>query len=266
MYEISALHTYPIKSCRGVTLSSMTIDAFGPQFDRRFMLVDEEFKHVTQRSDPAMANISVAFDGAILRLEFARQSFSVPVSAFVEPLKVSVWADLVDALALEQAGPEFSVDAALSVFLNKQVRLVYMPLSTFRQVDSEFCSDKAQVSFADGFPLLLCSEASLADLNDRLKAPVEMERFRPNIVISGGSAFSESEWKRIRIGDIEFDSVKPCSRCSMITLDEHGTFSKEPLKTLASYRSNRFGACFGENLVHRGRGMLELGMTVEILE
>jgi uncharacterized protein YcbX len=243
----------------------MNIDAFGPQFDRRFMLVGDDLKHVTQRTDPVMANIDVAFNGSVLHLDFAQHSFRVPVSVFNEPLLASVWADQVDALALQQSAPESSVDDALSVFLGKNVRLVYMPSSTYREVDPEFSKMSAQVSFADGFPILLCGEASLADLNSRLSAPVKMERFRPNIVVSGGAAFAEADWKKIRIGGIEFDSVKPCSRCSMITLDERGSFSKEPLKTLASYRSNRFGACFGENLVHRGVGVLELGMTVEVL-
>lgn len=266
MYEISALYTYPVKSCRAVGLSNMIIDALGPQFDRRFMLVGDDLKHVTQRTDPVMANIDVAFDGCVLHLDFAQHSFRVPVSAFNESLVVSVWADLVDALALPRAGAELLVDDALSAFLGKCVRLVYMPLSTYRAVDAEFSKTNAQVSFADAFPILLCGEASLADLNSRLNVPVNMARFRPNIVVSGGAAFAETEWKRIRIGGVEFDSVKPCSRCSMITLDEHGGFSKEPLKTLASYRTNRFGACFGENLVHRGEGVLELGMTVEVLE
>lgn len=265
MYEISALYTYPVKSCRAVSLSEMNIDALGPQFDRRFMLVGDDLKHVTQRTDPVMANIDVAFDGSVLHLDFSQHSFRIPVLDFSEPLVVSVWADLVDALALPQAEGELSVDGALSVFLGKPVRLVYMPPSTYRAVDPEFSKMSAQVSFADGFPILLCGEASLADLNSRLNLPVRMERFRPNIVVSGGVAFAEAEWKRVRIGGIEFDSVKPCSRCSMITLDESGGFSKEPLKTLAGYRSNRFGACFGENLVHRGVGVLELGMTVEIL-
>jgi uncharacterized protein YcbX len=266
MYEISALYTYPVKSCRGVPLSSMSVDALGPQYDRRFMLIGEDFKHVTQRTDPLMAKIDAVFDGAVLRLDFAQQSFVVPVADFGDEVRVSVWSDEVDASALPQSGVGLRLNAALSLFLNKSVRLVYMPLSTYRRVDPEFSSKSAQVGFADGFPILLCSEASLVDLNSRLSAPVEMERFRPNIVVSGGLAFAESDWRKIRIGDIEFDSVKPCSRCSMITLDENGVFSKEPLKTLASYRTNSFGACFGENLVHRGKGMLELGMSVEILE
>ena len=265
MFELKALYTYPVKSCRGNAVTSLTLDSFGPQHDRRFMLVDSEFKHVMQRTDPLMANISVCFDGDQLLMTIQNEACRVSVCEFSEPLSVSVWADQVDALGVggQQA---VRVDHVLSEYLGKRVRLVFMPPSTYRAVDPAFSNDAAQVSFADGFPILLCSEASLDDLNSRLKDSVSMERFRPNIVISGAPAFAESLWKRVRIGGIDFDLVKPCSRCSMITLDEEGSFNKEPLKTLASYRLNKYGACFGENLVHRGEGFLELGMPLEVLE
>lgn len=266
MYELTALYTYPIKSCRGNPVTSLVLDSFGPQHDRRFMLIDSDFKHVTQRTDPLMAGVCVSFDGCHLQLTLRGQVFRVRVSEFSELLTVTVWADEVDALGVgsEVAGSE--VDEVLSKYLGKPVRLVYMPPSTYRAVDPEFSEESAQVSFADGFPILLCSEASLEDLNSRLDNPVSMERFRPNIVISGAPAYAESEWKRVSIGGIDFDLVKPCSRCSMITLDAQGAFNKEPLKTLASYRLNEFGACFGENLVHRSEGFLELGMSVKVIE
>lgn len=267
MYAITALITYPIKSCRGNKVTSLAIDAFGPQYDRRFMLVDSDCKHVTQRTSPLMANIEVGFDGAILQMRIHSQLYSIAVSDFVESLAVSVWSDQVDALGLGSSAGRAQIDKMLSTYLGKSVRLVYMPSSTHRPVDPEFSSEAAQVSFADGFPILLCNEASLADLNSRLSAgDIGMGRFRPNIVIDGAPAYAESGWKRVSVGGIEFDLVKPCSRCSMITLDANGLFHKEPLKTLASYRLNEFGACFGENLVHRGEGVLKEGMLLEVLE
>ena len=265
MYELIALYTYPLKSCRGNSVSSLVLDTFGPEYDRRFMLVDSNLRHVTQRTDPLMKELGASFDGAHLQISVQGESYSIALSEFSEHLAVTVWADQVDALGLGSSASSARVDSVLSGYLGKSVCLVYMPSSTYRPVDSQFSKEAAKVSFADGFPILLCSKASLEDLNSRLFEAVGMERFRPNVVISGAPAYAESEWKRVRIGGVEFDVVKPCSRCSMITLDSQGAFSKEPLKTLASYRLNEFGACFGENVVHRSEGVLKLGMSMEVL-
>ena len=266
MYELTGLYTYPIKSCRGNAVSSLVLDSFGPEYDRRFMLVGSDLKHVTQRTDPLMAGIEVSFDGAHLQMSIKGEICRIAVSEFSDSLTVTVWSDEVDALGLSSATSRTRIDKMLSEYLGKIVRLVYMPPTTYRPVDPEFSGEAAQVSFADGFPILLCSEASLEDLNSRLDARVCMDRFRPNMVISGAPAYAESEWRRVRVGGVEFDLVKPCSRCSMITLDAQGAFNKEPLKTLANYRLNEFGACFGENLVHRGEGVLSLGMSLEVLK
>jgi uncharacterized protein YcbX len=126
-----------------------------------------------------------------------------------------------------------------------------------------------QVAFADGFPLLLIGEASLQDLVQKVGRPLEMLRFRPNLVIEGGAAFAEDGWKRIRIGDVEFRVVKPCSRCILTTIDPQTgerSADREPLATLQKYRAQADGAMFGQNLVNDSNGQLEVGMPVEILE
>lgn len=268
MYKITALFTYPVKSFQAAESSNLNVDDFGPRHDRRFMLVDEYGAHVTQRSDPKMATIKAQFNGRELYIKALKFEFTLSLDAFSQPTIATVWSDQVAAYALEKPDnqtPALS-DSMLSEVLGKSVRLVYMPDSSYREVDPEFSSSRARVSFADGFPFLLCNTASLVDLNTRLELPVGMERFRPNIVFEGAKAFEESEWKRVRIDNVEFDIAKPCSRCSMITLDESGSFNKEPLKTLAGYRRNKFGACFGENLVHRGHGKIGVGSTLEVLE
>jgi uncharacterized protein YcbX len=260
---VSQLFSFPVKSLQGNPLQEMHLDDFGPGSDRRFMLVDASGKFMTQRAHPLMAKIRAVFECGILELSCEGcLSLALPVALFTQPSLVQVWSDQVSALGLVDG----AVDAAISDFLGSKARIVYMPEASVRLVDSEFSNSARKMSFADGFPVLLCNEASLSDLNGRLDEVVEMSRFRPNIVISGAEPYAESNFSRIRIGEVVFDAVKPCSRCSMITLDSQGRYSKEPLKTLASYRTNSFGACFGENLIHAGPGVISVGMSVEVLE
>jgi len=263
MYEVSALYSYAVKSFKGRLISEMPLDAFGPRFDRRFMLVDAQGSHVTQRCTPMMAALEAVVCNDVLELSAGDWSCSLPLSAFSTPVSTKVWSDIVEGLGCVE--PE--VNTVLTRVLSKEVRLVLMPDTSYRAVDQAFARREGRVSYADGFPFLICNEASLSDLNARLDSPVGMTRFRPNIVVRGAKAYAESDWKRIRIGAVEFDLVKPCSRCSMITLDSKGVFNKEPLKTLATYRRNEFGVCFGENAMHDGRdGLISIGDVVEVLE
>ena len=154
-----------------------------------------------------------------------------------------------------------------SSFLNTPARLVYFPDDEQRQVDLDYAQAGDVTAFSDGFPYLLISQASLDDLNSRLQAPVEMNRFRTNLVVTGNKAFAEDQWKRMRIGNIEFELVKPCSRCTIPSIDPlTAAKTAEPVKTLASYRLRENKIFFGQNLIARGSGLLELGMPVEILE
>ena len=173
---------------------------------------------------------------------------------------MKVWGDSVVSRVLNAQHTE-----KISNFLGVNARLAFMPDSSFRQIDRQFFSEDKRVSFADGYPFLLTSEASLADLNSRLHVPVSMKNFRPNIVISGGvSAYAEDVWQRVIIGEITFELVKPCSRCIMTTINEKGqkSESREPLKTMAQYRKNEFGICFGQNLVHLSPGKIRVGDLV----
>lgn len=260
--KLSAISKYPVKSLKAISLLSTVIDDFGIVNDRRWMLVDENGKFITQRKHPVMGLIGVEEHDGFLRFShMSNSTLDVAVDAFKFQFKVSVWGDEVGALKAEG-----QVNEWFSNILGINVLLVYMPESSFRQVDRAFADYDQRVGFADGFPFLLISEASLVDLNSRLTTPVSMSRFRPNLVISGCEAFAEDQWKKIKIGDIEFDLVKPCSRCIMTTIDEsslkHG---KEPLRTLATYRKNEFGVCFGQNIVHQNSGHLRVGDSVELI-
>lgn len=268
---VSGLITYPVKSLQGISKEAYRVDDFGFEHDRRFMLIDDKNKFISQRSQPKLAllavNVYLSSQGGLESIDiFSDQlgHLSFPMSLFNEHIAqdcdVMVWGDVVRSLVLNDSYTE-----KLSKFLGVNVRLAFMSDSSFRQIDRQYFSEDKRVSFADGYPFLLTSEVSLADLNSRLEQPVPMSNFRPNIVISGRvSAYTEDAWKRIMIGDISFELVKPCSRCIMTTINKKGekAASREPLKTLSQYRRNEFGVCFGQNLVHLSRGTIRVGDLV----
>lgn len=260
-FKITHLFRYPVKSMQPVALDIAEVDAFGFLNDRRFMLVDAAGRFITQRKYPQLALYSASYDGESLIITGPNELvLRFSLGEFVVRDQVSVWSD--DVLALHVKNKRTEV---LSALLGVELSIAYMPESTFRRVDPDFCIPKRRVSFADGFPFLLCNQASLDDLNAKLALPVGMNRFRPNIVFEGDQAFQEDEWQRVAIGDLEFDLVKPCSRCVLTCTDESGIRHKEPLRTLASYRNNEYGVCFGQNMVHSGVGVLTVGDVLRVL-
>ena len=176
-----------------------------------------------------------------------------------------VWRSDCDALAVS---PE--ADAWLSEHLGTEARLVHMPADSHRPVDPDYAvRADDEVSLADGYPLLLASEPSLADLNGRMAAPLPMDRFRPSLVVSGAPAWAEDGWRRLRVGEAVLRVVKPCGRCVTTTVDqETAARGKEPLTTLARFRRHpeRGTVCFGWNLIPETTGTLRVGDRVEVLE
>ncbi len=258
-WMVTSLHSYPVKSLQPVDVNILELDAFGPIWDRRFMFVDAEGLFVTQRQVPLLSQVSAQMLEGALQITYQNNAWKIPLSAFDSEVDVSVWADQVEVLVCEE---DWSV---LERVADRELRLVYMPDHCFRQVDRDYFSNDQRVSFADGFPLLLTNQASLEDLNGRLELPVPMSRFRPNIVISGAKPFAEDEWRRVRIGEVEFDLVKPCSRCVMTAIDAKGQKGREPLRTLSTYRRNEFGVCFGQNMVHSSTGQVRVGDLLEVI-
>lgn len=261
-YKISDIIYYPVKSLGAISVPEIRLDGFGIQNDRRFMLVDENSKFISQREYPRLSLITACLSDEGLTVScdgFGRLFFAY--AAFVDDLDVQVWSDTVSAKVIDS-----KFTAELSDWLGVFVRMVYMDDSAVRQVDRGYFRQDQNVSFADGFPLLLTNTASLDDLNGRLEQGVPMSRFRPNIVFEGDCAFQEDDWRSVVIAGIDFDLVKPCERCGMTTINERGEFGKEPLKTLARYRKNEFGVCFGQNLVHRSVGTLKVGDMLEVKE
>jgi uncharacterized protein YcbX len=268
MLSLSALYRFPLKSAVGESLQLAQLDALGLSGDRRWMIVDASTgRFLTQRLLAQLTQLKAQWlDAQHLCLSVAGRTdllVTLP-SAAAELRAVTVWSD---SLQVPDAG-----DAAalwLSDWLGRPCRLVQVPAERARQVDQNYANIGERVGFADGFPLLLIGQASLDDLSARVGRPLEMLRFRPNLVISGSAAYAEDSWKRIRIGALEFRLVKGCSRCIMTTLDpltgERST-DREPLATLKTYRERDGEVYFGQNLLHSGPGELAVGMAVEVLE
>jgi uncharacterized protein YcbX len=259
--NIHALNLYPVKSLAGIPVESFSLDDFGPAGDRRWMIVDAERQFVTQRSNPELALVKTRFAGPDVVITIPGEG-EFRLFPDAEPCVVSVWRDQVSAVLGSNHASE-----ALSRFCGKRVYVVYMSDDVFRRVDPDWVPAYRRVSFADGFPFLVTSTASLEELNSRLAHPVEMRRFRPNIVISGAEPWDEDNWRALVIGDVSLSLVKPCSRCIMTTVDpDTGDRSPDgqPLKTLGSYRRTPDGVIFGVNGVHNARGILSVGDPVSL--
>jgi len=260
--RVSALHWYPVKSCRGASLREAVIGPRGIVGDRSFMLVDEAGCFLSQRVLPRMALIEPRLNAETISLAAPdRDGIDVPVLVRGERRRVTVWRDSCEAVDQGDAAAEW-----VSSFLGASCRLVRIADDIVRAVDRDFAvSESDQVGFADGFPFLLTSDDSLADLNARMIDPLPMNRFRPNIVVAGVEPFAEDGWRRVRIGAIVFSVVKPCARCVITTTDQMtAERGKEPLRTLATYRQVRGqGVMFGQNLIHESTGVIHLGDPVE---
>ncbi len=259
--QVSSLSIYPVKSMAGIALSEMSVTAMGPQWDRRWMVVDPEGKFLTQRQLPEMCLIQCGLlDG---RLRLSRTGLeSLSLDAVMGPqVLVTVWNDQVMA---QDCGDEPA--QWLSEVLGRPCRLVFMTEETRRLVDPDFAREQEVVGFADGFPFLIISEASLQNFNQHLAVPIEMKRFRPNIVVSGCEPFAEDDWKILRIGEMEFSVVKPCSRCVIPSIDPATGFKQVDVsKALAANRRRDGAVYFGQNLLHRGLGKISVGDAVEVL-
>ncbi|MGP1382303.1 MAG: MOSC domain-containing protein [Thainema sp.] len=261
---LSGLYIYPIKSAAGISLSTGQVETRGLQYDRRWMLVDQAGQFMTQRQHPRMALIQVAIAAEEGRLAIAAPQMP-PLSVPLQPnrkgqLSVQVWRDICGAIPLND-----EINEWFSRFLNVRCQLVYMPDSSRRLVNHPLLSNQL-VSFADGYPFLLISQASLDNLNQQLAHPVPMDRFRPNFVVDGVQAHEEDTWSQIQIGPVSFQVVKPCSRCIMTTVEQSTAVrSSEPLRTLAKYRLWDGQIWFGQNLIQNELGTVQVGETVEVL-
>jgi uncharacterized protein YcbX len=257
-YYLSEINIYPIKSLGGISLQSADVEERGLKHDRRLMLIDKSNRFITQRSFPQMALIKVERKNNLLTVAHNQNKLS-PLSIGALPydeeeVDVQIWRDNVAALKYNDDINEWFTEA-IGITCN----LVYMPDTTKRMTNPEFAKNKF-VSFADGYPFLIIGQESLNELNSRLTVPLPMNRFRPNLVFNGGNSFDEDKWMKVRMGSAEFKVVKPCSRCSVTTVNqETGERGKEPLTTLAKFRNNNGEVLFGQNMVCERTGIINIG-------
>lgn len=257
---------YPVKGAGGTSATEARVDDFGLHLDRRWMLVDGDGVFLSQRNHPRLALLRPRIrDGSLVLDAPGMDPFALPVELPLEVegavRDVQVWDATVEAVEVEGGADEW-----IEAFLGEPAHLVFMPESTLRPVGGDYAPD-ARVSFADGFPFLLLSRESLEELNRRLDRSVPMNRFRPNLVVKGAGPHAEDAWRRIRIGDVELDVVKPCGRCAVTTVDQDsGRRGAEPLRTLSRYRKHDGKTWFGQYIVQKGTGTLEVGDPVQVLE
>lgn len=263
MLTVSELYIYPVKSLGGISLSKAKVTDRGFEYDRRWMLVDDQHRFLTQREHPQMALLKVAFEEEGLSVTHPdKGAVHIPFKGNEQhSSEVVIWNDACTGMFVDPA-----LDQWFSNALGISCRLVHMPESTRRQVDLTYAPEGFITSFADAYPFLLIGQASLDDLNSRLPAAVPMNRFRPNIVFTGGRPFEEDRMNHLRIAGVSFYGVKLCARCVMTTVDQQtGTKGKEPLKTLSAYRFKDKKTLFGQNLIHEGAGVIAVGDAIEVV-
>jgi uncharacterized protein len=270
---VTDLYRYPVKSCRGDQLAAGTVEPWGLAGDRRWMIVDLGGEVVTAREHPRLVLVAPFLNGGGIRLTGPDgPDLTVTVPRGDELIPVTVWQS---KLLAAPAGA--AADAWFSRVTGERVRLVYLDDPTRRRPNPDYSRDGDRVSFADGYPLLLTTESSLTALNEEIAAgpraaegPLPMRRFRPNLVVAGTAPWAEDGWRRLRVGDVAFRSVKGCDRCVLTTIDpDTAATGKEPIATLARCRRWDGKVWFGVNLIPDGPQpgrSIRVGDPVEILE
>jgi len=253
--HISGLFLYPIKSGAALSVASWELDDRGLRHDREYMVVDEAGAFLTQRELPKLALVEAELGEPLVVRTPLGAAAALP-GAFRD---IEVWG--YEGRAAD-CGDE--VAELLSGFLDRSCRLVMAGPALGRRSDD----GASGIAFADGYPLLLIGEASLAALNERLEQPLPMNRFRPNVVVAGSGPFEEDEWLHVELGTVGADVVKPCLRCAITRVDQATGVrgDGEPLRTLGQFRKVKGGVQFGQNLVHTGTGTLSVGDSVSVRE
>ena len=265
--RVTGINIYPIKSTAGIAVDACAVEAQGLAMDRRWMVVDENGGFFTGREYPILTQIRSRLDKQGFTITVpGMDEMRIPIPAASSPARtVTVWGDECRAL-----GAAAGVDEWFTQLLATRCHLVYMGDARQRPVNVDYSRAGDSVSFADGYPLLLISEASLADLNTRLPEPVSMGRFRPNLVVSGCASYAEDGWRRISIGETRFDGAENCPRCVFTTIDpDNGEKhpQQEPLRTLGRYRRGADGGVlFGQTLIPRRMGTIRVGDIVSLCD
>ncbi|MEU2226201.1 MOSC N-terminal beta barrel domain-containing protein [Streptomyces sp. NPDC018347] len=269
--EVQSIHVHPVKAFQALSLREAVVEPWGLAGDRRWTLVDDGGKVVTQREQPrlALAAAEPLAGGGVRLSAPGRAPLTVRVPAPAVTLPVSVFGTEVEAVPA--AAP---AHAWCSAYLGTDVRLVHMDDPAVRRpVDPDYALPGETVSFADGFPLLVTTAASLGALNSLMaegpnahEGPLPMNRFRPNVVVAGTEPWAEDHWSRISVGEVVFRAAKPSGRCVVTTTDQDTAVrGREPLHTLARHRRVGGKLLFGVNLVPLSPGTIAVGDPVRVL-
>ena len=261
--EISQIYIYPVKSLGGTWLKQSALQPKGLQYDRHWMVVDKDNRFMTQRTHPQMALITSQIENGQLTLSgFGLEDRIVPALEAGGPKTATkVFNDPVNVHELDNETNEW-----LSQALDTPCKLVSFPDDEMRYCDPLTSSPGDHTQFADAYPLLIISEASLEDLNQRLASPVGMDRFRPNLVVKGCAAFAEDHWTSIEVNGIHIRMLEACSRCSVPTVDQETGIASgpEPIHTLSTYRQRDGEVFFGSNYATSGSGTISVGDIVSV--
>jgi MOSC domain-containing protein len=258
---VDGLFIYPVKSCAGIAVAAARVTERGLEHDRRWMVADERGLFLSQRTEPEMALVRTAIGAG--GLELSREGLDALALPFVYDVgarvEVEVWGDPVLAVRHDEGSAWFSRA------LGRPVQLVCMPDDARRPVEPDYAREGDIVSFADGFPLLVANRASLEAMEQDGGAPIDMRRFRPNLVVSGAPAWAEDGWATLAVGGVYLRMPKPCARCSIPGVDpDTAAITKEPLRTLARLRTRDHKTWFGINAIPDGDGVLHVGDTVRL--
>lgn len=261
---VASLHVYPLKGAGGMAPTTWTIEERGLRHDRRFMLVHLDGSFTSQREYPRLALLRAEVVDEVLHLSSTTETIPVPFGLDRgSSCTVRVWGDETIARHLSP-----DADRLASDVLGTPVRLVWMPENATRTTDASRGEPRRRIAFSDAAPILLVGSATLDELNRRLaaagRAPVPMDRFRPNIVLSGSGPGEEDRWTRLDFCGLSARVSTACKRCQVVTIDQRTAERRgpEPLETLATYRKAGNSVVFGRYLMPDGSGAIEVGGPV----
>jgi uncharacterized protein YcbX len=259
MHTIKDIIIYPIKGLGGIHSQEWQAQYAGFKYDRRWMLVDENHQFVTQRSLPQMAlfsqniiddNLVISYHGASVQISVEDHTSQI--------IHTKVWDD--DAVTVSCSD---EISAWFSEMLHKKVQLVKILNDQSRKHTVQASGKTVDVSLADGYPYLVASEQSLQMLNEKLSSPIQMDRFRPNLVVTADYGHHEDTWPGMKIGNAVFENIKPCGRCNVITIDQQNAhINTEPLKILNQYRKAGNSVNFGTNMICTQEDVIRVGDTI----
>jgi uncharacterized protein len=261
MKKVTEINIYPIKSMGGIGLSQAQVLPKGLQYDRRWMLMDENNQFITQRKHAQLALFQLEMVDAGFMVRYQHSQLLVPFDGYeATAVTAVVWNDSVQVHEVSREHHEWFSDS-----LHMKCKLVFFPEGYERWVDPVYAKNNEQTSLSDGYPILVAGAASLHDLNTRLETPVPMNRFRPNIVFDNGDAYEEDTWDQFTINHLSFTGVKPCGRCVVTTINQQtAEKGKEPLATLSQYRNSNGKVLFGQNVWANDSGVIQLGDAIHV--